>query len=237
MINVIQCELNKLKKSYILLVVIAGGVFPGLFLFIGNASAGIRQSVDGYFSNATNIMCLFIGLFLSAMISSFIVSREFSDKTINILFTYPISKIQIMIAKIMVIFILLFITYIIHLGTTFLTALIILDEPITSSFTRSTLIMYGKSLLFQFALVPLFFLVASVTKNMIVTIVLGAFSAITNPFILGMEYEKAIYSPFVAPTLMFVYNKIAIETIAVSSALFIIGLISCIVYFNRADIN
>ena len=67
----------------------------------------------------------FLYILIFSLIAGYVFSREFTDKTANILYAYPISRIKIFIGKLLTIYIVILFVYIIQILTTYLTLYII----------------------------------------------------------------------------------------------------------------
>ncbi|MGV8981762.1 ABC transporter permease [Clostridium sp.] len=112
MLKLMKLEIKKFKlRGNLKGIIIADLIILG-FLFI--VVYGSKTDMDIPFSNYSDVV-LFIGTFVRAVFSIFaavLISRiiigEYKSKTINILFTYPISRKKIMVAKLAIVVIFAF---------------------------------------------------------------------------------------------------------------------------------
>ncbi|MBA4495267.1 ABC transporter permease [Paenactinomyces guangxiensis] len=240
MVNLLRCEMLKLKKSYFLLIVVAGGlIMPGLML-LGRLAAneGPREWRE-YFGNIEMAMFLFLGTILFALVSSFVFTREYTEKTVNFLFTYPIHRMKIFFGKLIIIYIVITSIYCIQFLATLATGAFLMEDTLTSQILRSQIKANVYSLLFQFALVPIFTLLGSVYKNLIIPIVTACIFTATNLLLISSSYKE--YSSFFAPGLPVLALKnttISFTPIVIiSSSIFFFFLAANFIYLTKADIH
>jgi bacitracin transport system permease protein len=241
MINILYSELLKLKKSYFLLIILAGGLALPLLLFSGWLVQGQTVAWERYTSNSEIMMFIMLCPILFSLVSAYVFSREFTDKTANILYSYPVHKIEIFIGKLLVIFMVIAIIYIIHFAALFGGGLLLKHEPLT----KEILLAHGKvhlySMIFHFALIPIGVFIASLCRNIILPIVCGTLVSLTNMFLLSGNKFK--YSPFMMPFMpLGNYMKklkyfVDTQTILMAVAVFVVGFIACSVYYLKTDID
>ena len=122
MLNIIYCELLKLKKSYIIPVAVIGGMFMSiLFELTSLVFKENMQTFEQYSSNLEipNIVVLYTILF--SLIAGFVFSREFTDRTSSVIYTYPISRIKIFIGKLITIDMLISLVYLVKVISIYFT--------------------------------------------------------------------------------------------------------------------
>lgn len=241
MLNIIYSEFLKLKKSYISSIVLISGMIMSILMIIGNLVAGISMSFEKFACNIEQMNLIILNPVLFSLIAGYVLSREFTDKTANILYSYPISRIKLFISKLITIYVLIFMVYSIQGICTSLSYYI--ANGIVPSY--APIMNYIKanivSMLFQFLLIPIPILIANTTKNIIMPTVYGILSFITAGFI-GSNFAYADYIPLMAPyvsTQYFYFNKdINLNHIIFSSTLFFILFMPiCIYEFNKKEIN
>ena len=102
------------------------------------------------------------------IIAAFIVTREFTEETSRILFTYPVSRYKIYISKIILTYIIIFFIYLLQFSFIFVTASF--DE--TTEVMYNLFVIHGKayllSLVLQYILIPFIVFMALFFKNSIV---------------------------------------------------------------------
>lgn len=93
--KILYTELLKLKGSKVLWLIPIGAFFPSLlnlFVLLNQNAMGLKMGWMDLFGNNVSMMVLMIGPTLLALLTGYIVSREFQENTINSLFTYPAKK-------------------------------------------------------------------------------------------------------------------------------------------------
>ena len=241
MINILYSEILKLKKSYFLLIILAGGLAVPLLLFFGWLLQGQTVAWDRYAANSEIMMFIMLCPILFSLVSAYVFSREFTDKTANILYSYPVHKIEIFLGKLLVIFMVITVIYIIHFAALFGGGLILNHEPLT----RKILLAHGKihlySMIFQFALIPIGIFIASLCRNIMLPIICGTLVTLTNMFLLSGNKFK--YSPFMMPFMPLAnYTDklkyfVTTQTIFMAVVVFVVGFIACSIYYLKTDID
>ena len=250
MLNILYSEFLKLKRSFFLLLILAGGAFLPLLMLAGHINSDIDTRWASYAGNIEAFMFLLGGVVLFSLATSYIFSREFTDKTAAALYTYPVNRIKILICKLLVIFSIILAVYILQFILTFCGGLLLKHEPLTKEILLYHMKIHLCSMVLQFALIPAVVLIASISKNIIPSIIYGVMAGLSNMFL--MESDKYIYSPFMFPVLPLLQLKGAKADATVASAMnfnlqtssvlyavafFTIGLIGCIVYTSKTDIH
>ncbi|WP_307204382.1 ABC transporter permease [Paenibacillus harenae] len=121
--------------------------------------------------------------FLFALITGYILSREYQERTINQLFSYPIPRVRILFAKLVTVLLLIVLTSAISCVTVTATGLI-------ASFTQQTdfeivwsgIRMNLLACLLSFGTVPVAAALSMVGKSVIPAAVLGGFATIVTLF-------------------------------------------------------
>lgn len=103
MIRLMKLELKKVGlKKYVLFSIV--GIFISMFfLFVGlNDSSTIKSSYETAFSTVGLIFCFYYIPLFSVLVSVYIIN-EYNHKTILVMFSYPIDRRKMMIAKLLLI--------------------------------------------------------------------------------------------------------------------------------------
>lgn len=242
MLNIIYCEFLKFKRSKFLLIIICTfSIFSSICL-----STQIRENNsfiwENYLGNTfiLNNMFLFISIF--TLITAYTFIEEYKNKTLYNLFTYPMSRIKIFMAKLIVILLIIVGSELISYLICILLGLIFIDSPLT----LNTFTMYLKSLFLStisnFCLIPIIATLCILSKNIIIPIIFGLSVCILNPITLTFKYN--IFFPFSIPLLVSNYNIINLKfhisftyIIVVLTITFLLGLILSITMFTNQDID
>ncbi|BCZ49232.1 ABC transporter permease [Clostridium gelidum] len=256
MFNIIYSEFIKLRKSFIFIIALIGGVLMPGVQFVGAIGTvaehyneiqqvSIEPFLKSYIGNIEVMSFQFTYIIIFSLIAAYIFSREFTDKTSNILYTYPISKIKIFIGKFITIYILILFVYIIQFITTYLSLYIAWGELPSAEFISNDMKVNLYSVLLQFLLIPIPVLIANITKNIIFPIVYGVLGAVIEMLLMGITIKGSIYGqfcPLLLPSLPFYHYHMGdpIDFVITSgSAVITFGVFMflCIYHCSNADIN
>ena len=103
MTHLMKLELKKVGlKKYVLFSVI--GIFISIFfLFVGlNYSSTIKSIYETAFSTVGLIFCFYYITLFAVLVSTYIIN-EYNHKTILVMFSYPINRRKLMLAKLFLI--------------------------------------------------------------------------------------------------------------------------------------
>lgn len=243
MYNAIYCEFLKLKKSPIPILLILAIVAEPFLMVFGQLYRRDIVEWDIYMGNIEAMMFLVVGLIFFTLIAAYIYAREFTERVSCITYSYPISKTKIFLAKLITIFICIFIVYVFQFITIIITGCILDHEPLDISFVILNIRIYFYSMLFQFAITPLAIFIASVSKNLILPIIYSIIGTLINLFLGQSKDYYNIYFPLIYPflplmSLKFNNMKLIINkyTILISIVFFIITVVASIFYYEKYDI-
>lgn len=259
MLHVIYCEFSKLKKSYLYVVLLAVALFFPVLLLVGWTIQGAHVTWNKYLLQIEQISVLFLNLSLFAMTAAYIFTREYSYNTAHSLFCYPAGRIKIFISKVVVTIAVSSATLILQLGLGILGGLVLQHEPLTISIITGHLRMTLFILIYECAILPIAILIALLSKNVIMPVVYGGFVSvlilITSEIrSISIETLKE-YVPFFYP-IQILFNSIRGSDLdpsgyvlvksgvylyappcIIALSVFVVGLLSCILYYSKTDIN
>lgn len=253
MFNIIYSEFLKLKKSYILAIVLIGGVLlPGVEFasairqdFSDLSQVQIQVFIKNQMINTEMLSFQFLFILIFPLIVGYVFTREFADKTANILYAYPISRIKIFIGKFVTVGILIMLTYLIQFFISYLTVYIVFGVLPSTEYIIKDIKVYVYSALLQLLLIPIPVLIANIAKNIIAPIVCGVLGSVIGLGSIVILMKGSIYGqlcPLILPALPFYHYHMGdpIDYIAaVGSAVitFSLFLFLCIYYSSNSDIN
>lgn len=212
MFNIVYSEFLKLKKSYILIItLISGLLMPGV-KFVGSVQNDFAQIPgevkERYLMNhILNIEMMsfhFIYIVIFSLIAGYIFTREFTDKTTNILYSYPIDRAQILIGKYIVVCILVLLVYVIQFIASYLGLYIVWRQLPSVDFISNDIKVNIYSALLQFILIPIPILIGNITKNIVFPIVYGVLGVVVGMVLLLFMSKGSIYGqicPLILPIL------------------------------------
>ncbi|MBU5442030.1 ABC transporter permease [Paenibacillus sp. MSJ-34] len=238
MIELIRCEWLKFKRTPLLLYVFAGAVvFP-----LMNAWNWIRDGVrhdswDALLKTIDFQMFTFSGVLIFSIIAASLYAKEFTDKTMNTLLTYPASRRQVYIGKFLFLCIVAALVYVFKTATTLAVGVWFVNEPLTMGRVLTQLKADGSSYLFQVAILPMYTFLISVFKNATVPIVFAVIGAFGNIFVLNAPFPMQYY-PFFCPLLPL--NMVPYDPFYAFMTAFLVlaaGLYANLLYYSRADFH
>lgn len=244
MIDLVYSEFLKLKKSYIFYCILFGAVAVPIAVYISSFSMEgknvVQSDIYGSMINMGIMQIQILYTILFSLITSYVFSREFSDKTANILYSYRSGRIKIFFAKFITIYILVLITYLINFAS-----IIIMMYGIFG-FEGVKIIFFIQlkssiwSALMQIFIIPVPMFLGSVSKNIIIPIIYSLIGAVSSMMIMisGIYMQ---FSFFMLPALplYYFYNGDPIDYIAVffvAGITFIISIFLNIYYWGKIDI-
>lgn len=235
MLNSIYCEFLKLKKSYIWIVILVSGLTMTSFLDLIILITKDKRTFESYASNTEMVNLLILYTILFSLITGYVFSREHEEKTSNILYSYPMTRIKIFMAKLITIDILILCVYLIELISIYLGYYFLYKKLPESTFIVNHIIQNIYSLIFQYLLIPIPILITNISRNIMAPVVYGIIVDILKGTIANE------YFPFFAPYyfVMETYkpNLTKITYSAVGSIIcFIIFMGISIYQYNKADI-
>ncbi|MBW6410739.1 ABC transporter permease [Clostridium weizhouense] len=242
MLNVIYSEFLKLKKSYIILLVLIGGsVNPGFMDLAIMVSGEKNRTFEKYVYNIELINFSLIYGILFALIAGYIFCREYSDKTASTLYAYPISRVKIFIGKLIIIYALITIVYFIQMVTMYL-GYYMLYGSIEYKLIINDIKVNICSLLFQFLLIPIPIFIANISKNIVLTVSYGILSFIITASLTRMKSFYIKYIPLLTPYFCaknFYYPGKVDMMAAITSGIicFVISIALCIYQYNKTDMT
>lgn len=252
MINIIYSEFIKLKKSYILIITLLSGILMPGIIFIAdiinnrNESDDLMKSIsflEGRVMDIERGSDIFLYIIVFSLVASYIFSREYTDKTANILYTYPISRTKIFFGKLIIIYLLIVSVYIIQIIATYLGGYMLWGVFPTVKFVNEDIKVNVFSILLQFLLIPIPILIANITRNIILSIVYGLLGDIIVALLLGGG--AGIYSqfcPLTLPILPFYHFHKGdpidfIITIGSAVITFCLFISLCIYHYSNTDMD
>ena len=242
MLNIIYCELLKLKKSYIIPVAVIGGMFMSVLMIL--ASLVFKEGVETFEQYSSNLQVpniLLIDTILFSLVAGYVFSREFSDKTSSVVYAYPVSRIKIFIGKLITIDMLISLVYLVEVISIYLGYYILNHTLPESSFIISDIKYNIYSLVAQFLIIPIPIVITNMSKNLILPVIYGIFGTIVTIVSSGKMLQIGEYVPLIAPYkfIMKVYrpNLVDVNYSVISAILcFIISMTICIYQYNKDDI-
>ena len=242
MLNIIYCELLKLKKSYIIHLAVISGMFMLILMdLVSLINKEKFQSFKHYSSTIEMLNILLLYTILFSLITGYVFSREFTDKTASVIYACSISRFKIFISKLITIYILISLVYIVRIISIYLSYYILMHTLPESTFIVNHIEYNVYSLIFEFLLMPIPILITNMSKNLIAPVVYGIVGTIVTMITLGSSSLVIKYFPLVAPyefvEKIYRPNLVNLNYSVISGIIcFIVSMIISIYQYNRDDI-
>lgn len=243
MVNLLYTEFLKLKRSYMFLISIIGAAVTPFVVVIG---ASITQDkvtepvlFDELFYQTNLYTILVIGVPLYGVVTAYLFNREYAEDTLKNLLTIPVSRMNFLLSKCILLFMWIMVLAFVSWSLTFIFGLLgqfdgLSNSLFVESFQKA---MVGGVL--SFILISPIMLFAIVTKNYVPPIILSILATLLN--VMSGQSEHRDLFPWAAAG--DIANKTMLATYPpeysyiVIAATSLIGFIGTIVYFNKVDIH
>ncbi|URZ04684.1 ABC transporter permease [Clostridium felsineum] len=184
MFNIIYCELLKLKKSHFYLTILfINLVIPIFFLLI---LIKRLKGISEYIYQFEQMSFMFINIPILCLISAYIFSREFSLKTIQTLFCYPISRTKIFISKIITTIIVTTVIMFTQFIMFILIGLVYFHTLISSRILFLQARVYLYCIFTQLLIIMIAVFFAMIFKNTIIPLIFAVLISAANLFIISL---------------------------------------------------
>ena len=243
MISIIYSEFMKFKRTRILIILFFSGICLPMFLMFGCKANGIFVDWEFYTTLIELIMFMVLSIVIFAMLTSHLFAREFSEKTSSVLYTYPFSRVKIFFCKFFVLILMMCFVYIIQYGLMFLTGLLLKHDKLTVYILLKHVKIYGFSLMLQIAIMPVFIILALITRNNLSAIIFSVMAAGSNfvLYIVNNLVDRNIWLPFslpMMPMLCYGEQKVNVTLVIITGiVMFFLGITICIAYMKKMDVT
>ena len=244
MLNLLYTELLKLKRSNMFLVSIIGTAVAPFMCFISylmkkKERPDIPLKFDMFFSDTNLYIVLLIGVLLYGVITAYIFNREYVENTLKNLLTIPVSRISLVMSKLILLFIWIMILTTTAWVLTLIFGLIGQFEDFSTTILIKSFKEYvaGGSLLFLLSTPTIF--VTLLFKDYVPAIVFTIAVTMVNVLIYNSKYSavypwsavNVVASNVFHPEYPMEYSYISIIVTSV------IGLTAAIIHFKKEDIR
>lgn len=245
--NVICSEFIKLKKSFIIPLVLIGGIFIPVMYFVSyldmqKYESIIRcTSVMDILGNINIMQIQVLDTVLFSLLGGYIFSREHTNKTANVLYSYSASRMKIFIGKAIVVFTLIVLVYFLNLLSSLITLGVSFGiDEVKNIFSLQFKVCLSSALL-QILIIPIPMLIGIISKNVILPVIYGVIGLLTSMSVMMLEVWSQL-SPLMIPVLPFYHffrgDPIDYIAVTLSGAIAFLGSITGIIfYLKHCDIN
>lgn len=251
MFSVFYTEILKLKNTKLYWLVLLGVLPTCLVCLIEFLPKVFLQGTNTVFDMQDifyrqGMAVTILGPALFALMTGFIVAREYQERTINQLFTYPASRIRFLLAKLLVVFLLIvitvFLSFVLVIGFTLLVEHHIDVTALWMGMKMNILICA-----LSFGTIPVAAAISIIGKNIMPSSILAVIVSIIAVISEAGHGMHAILFPWVTPywpvrdlaqgIAQMGPNPYAIPAMIILILTFVVSLTFCILYYNRADVH
>lgn len=244
MVNLIQAEILKLKRSNMFFISLIGAAVAPLMWLITHYSYSLQHpeaimTYEKAFGDINMFITLLIGTLLYGVITSFVFNREYTENTLKTILVIPLSRNKLILSKCILLCGWILILSVFAWGLTLLFSLFFTFKGFSISILAISLQTYLLSGFLMFLLMTPVMFVALVYKNFVPTIVFTIAVVMFNVLVANSDYISLFpWSAVFAITsgdealvypVTFSYISIGITTL--------LGFVSCIMYFGNSDIQ
>lgn len=245
MSSVFYAEMIKLKNTRIMWLVPIGAFLAAFMAYVLVVRGRTPTGVILYYRQG-QILSLIVAPTLFSLVTAYVVAREYQEKTINQLFSYPVSRLRFLAAKLLVTILILSATTALSCVLTAGFTLLVANHHIDKSVVWLGIRMNVGALLLSLGVVPVPAAVSMVGKSIIPAAVLGVVVVVVNAVL--WKNDSGILFPWLAPywpvqqlfqgtTGHSGQNPYATPALAILALTFIVSLTFCFVYYARADVH
>ncbi|WP_440897086.1 ABC transporter permease [Amphibacillus sp. Q70] len=230
MLNTIYIELLKIKRSKLILLILACTLINAAMSYIVELNDSTNPITMAVLLQSTvTRFNLLIGAPLFAIVSGFIVADEYRHQVVDQLFTYPISRAKILLGKLLLIFSLVLLgvlsSFLFTVGVGMVTGASSAQELF--DYIPPYLVTAGT----QMAIVPIVLMISIVGKNIVGGIAVGVIAGFSSGLITAIGW--GMYYPWSMPTVMMyhIFGVFEVDLVKALISLFIIFAVPLVLSF------
>jgi bacitracin transport system permease protein len=204
MLNALQTELLKLKRSKLFLIPLTAGLVPVIMVFFGYLIRDVDKQPYIYWYQIlynSEDMLNFLGPSLFALITGLIFAREYYDGMANIIFTCTTHRGKILFCKLLISILFILSSILISIIASVCIGTLIAKDGLSSKAILSFLNISLISFISQCALLPLAAAVGMLGKSDVAPSAFGAGILIGSLFI--SNYRINVFFPWSDPAVIF----------------------------------
>ncbi|MEK3854003.1 ABC transporter permease [Cytobacillus sp. FSL H8-0458] len=245
MVNLLYTEFLKLKRSKMQLISTVGASVVPLMVVIASYIQMKTEKPSPIiefhelFSNANLYTILVVGVPLYGVVAAYIFNREYMDDTLKNLLTIPVSRVNLILSKLLLLFMWILFLTLVSWGLTLILGVLLQFQGLSKSLISESFLQFLLGGILLFALSTPIVLITVVLKNYVPTIIFTILVTLINIMTANSEHRGLF--PWAAAgdismnTLLPTYPP---EYSYMGIALFsIFGFVSLLIYFNKIDIH
>ena len=207
MFNLFMAELYKLKRSRMFWLFFVAALLPSLVnlvIVINEKRYDSTGEVLNMIKQNEMAMNLPVAQIVFAAFTAFLVTREYQERTVNSLFTYPFRRVQVYYAKLLVLLTLCVSFFLVAYVTVMINAAAIAPAEITLPLLAEHFKIYLAMSLMHFALVPVAYMVSLIGKTFFSSALIGVVVVILTGYVMPSD-QAMMWFPWTAPLLLVVW--------------------------------
>jgi bacitracin transport system permease protein len=221
------------------LISIFGSIVAPLVVVLATYFNNPNQVFQEIFNNVNLFTVLILGVPLYGIVTSYLFNREYTENTLKNLLTIPVSRINLILSKMLLLFIWIMMLTIITWSLTLVLGMIAQFDGVSIMLLLTSFKQFCIGGILLFVLSSPMIFITVLMKNYVPTIILAVVIMLVNVMIAFSDHQALfpwsavlnIASGTFPPTYPPEFSYIGI--IAIS----FIGFISLIVYFKKVDIH
>lgn len=245
MVNVILSEFLKFRRSKVLLYIALAGCIPSLVKFLQQVLGDNKETVRWEWFVAQNreimVYCMFTALVLT---SAFIFSLEYKYGTVSCIFTSSISRIKIYVSKMLSLFALILLLFVISACSDLLLGYIAFGQGLPSDLLLAFLKATAFYIISYLLLSTIVVMVVIVLKRFVLSVVAAmGYLMLVFPF----HFKNPYILPFMTPTIVAAkilgtdnyiftngyYKGVTVNFLGVAAFLIVLAAVSVLVGITR----
>ncbi len=245
MFPLLYCEFLKLKRSKMFLISVLGAMVAPIMVFAGLIKAKISEpdKIITYLDmlEQTNLYVLLLfGVIVYGVIAAFLFSREYTENTLKLVLTVPVSKGAFLITKLLMLFLwMMILTAVAWVSTLVLSIVGNAAEFNVNVIIQSLEEFFLGAFLLYFTMSPFVFLTLW-HKNLVSPIIAAATVVLGNVALANQDL--AVLFPWTSPYLIasgdIAKYHYSIETaLVIIFAVSFIGFFASFIYFKKQDVK
>ncbi len=245
MFALLYCEFLKLKRSKMFLISVLGAMVAPIMVFAGLIKAKITEpdKIITYLDMLaqTNLYVLLLfGVIVYGVIAAFLFSREYTENTLKLVLTVPVSKGAFLITKLLMLFLwMMILTAVAWVSTLVLSIVGNAAEFNVNVIIQSLEEFFLGAFLLYFTMSPFVFLTLW-HKNLVSPIIAAATVVLGNVALANQDL--AVLFPWTSPYLIasgdIAKYHYSIETaLVIIFAVSFIGFFASFIYFKKQDVK
>jgi len=238
MLDVLSAEFLKLRRSKVLMLSIIACLIPALIKYLQYAFGGKGANTGwvGFLSTGQELMVLCV-LTAIILVSCFIFSMEYQYNTASYIFTSSTSKVYIYIAKLVLLFAMIALFFLVSSISQLLFGYLAISEGFSGSLFAKFIEVNVWYIFAYFLLSTIIVMVAATIKRFVLSVVIiYGYYMLVFPFHLkGNPYINPFMTPFIVAAKIFdsndyiftdYYKDISISITALAAFLAVLAVIS-----------